>query len=30
MYTKVDADAQPKPTVDAAAPNSDNSNACPF
>jgi len=30
MYTKVDADAQPKPTVDAAAPKSDNPNACPF
>ena len=31
MYTKVDADAQPKPAVDAAAaPKSDNPNACPF
>jgi Mg-chelatase subunit ChlI len=30
MYTKVDADAQPKPTVDAAAPKTDNPNACPF
>lgn len=32
MYTKVDADAQPKPVVDAAAaaPKSNDPNACPF
>ena len=31
MYTKVDADAQPKPQQDAAAaPKSDDPNACPF
>jgi len=33
MYTKVDADAQPKPAVDpaaAAAPKANDPNACPF
>ena len=32
MYTKVDADAQPKPVVDAAAaaPKANDPNACPF
>jgi hypothetical protein len=31
MYTKVDADAQQQPVVDAAAaPKTDNPNACPF
>lgn len=31
MYTKVDADTQPKPATDAtAAPKSDDPNACPF
>ena len=31
MYTKVDADAQPKPQVDAtAAPKANDPNACPF
>jgi hypothetical protein len=31
MYTKVDADAQPKPAEDAtAAPKSNDPNACPF
>jgi cobaltochelatase CobS len=32
MYTKVDADAQPKPQQDAAAaaPKANDPNACPF
>ena len=30
MYTKVDADAQPKPADAAAAPKANDPNACPF